>query len=584
LFSSAPALSISAADIRGDRSPVDLALVPGGKCLVTVNQTSSTASIIDLATREVVDEVAVGKHPITLVVDRAGERVFVSCRDAGHIAVLRVQDGKLMAEKTIHVGYHPHGLALSPDEKLLYVAQTAANQIAVVELATHEIVATIETGRWPRYLALAPDGKRLAVGASGDRGVSVIDCESRQLAYHQAFAGLNVGHLAVTNDGAQVYFPWMVYRANSITPGNIRLGWVLASRIGRLKLATDDRREAFSLDPPGKAIADVHGLALTPSEEQLVVSAAGTHELLVYRVAGLPFKDFGGTDHIEPDLLADQDRFYRIPLGGRPLGLRIADDNRTVYIANYLHNSVQVVDLDDRKVTHEIQLGSAPELSLARRGEAIFYDATRSLDQWYSCHTCHYEGGISGERMDTLNDGTRNTFKTVLPLHNFTKTGPWTWHGWQTDPRAAMRKSLTETMLGPAPNGEDIDALLAYFAQLKPAPNPFRDAKGNISAAAQRGEKVFNSDKAGCVNCHSGPYFTDGEIHDVGLGSRGDAYRGFNTPSLINVFERVKLLHDGRASSLAEVLTKDHAPDKVTGNGALSDEELADLIEYLKTL
>jgi cytochrome c len=186
--------------------------------------------------------------------------------------------------------------------------------------------------------------------------------------------------------------------------------------------------------------------------------------------------------------------------------------------------------------------------------------------------------------MDTLNDGTRNTFKTVLPLHNFTKTGPWTWHGWQTDPRAAMRKSLTETMLGPAPNGEDIDALLAYFAQLKPAPNPFRDAKGNISAAAQRGEKVFNSDKAGCVNCHSGPYFTDGEIHDVGLGSRGDAYRGFNTPSLINVFERVKLLHDGRASSLAEVLTKDHAPDKVTGNGALSDEELADLIEYLKTL
>jgi hypothetical protein len=49
------------------------------------------------------------------------------------------------------------------------------------------------------------------------------------------------------------------------------------------------------------------------------------------------------------------------------------------------------------------------------------------------------------------------------------------------------------------------------------------------------------------------------------------------------VFRKVELLHDGRASNLREVLTGDHAPQKVHGE-SLTGEELADLIEYLKTL
>lgn len=565
-----------------DRSPVDVVLGPAGKWLVSVNQTSHAASLVDLATRKVVDEIELGKHPITAIRDRAG-RVLISCRDTGTIHILEVDANKLRSVQTLTVGFHPHGLALSPDESLLYVALEASDQVAVIDMAKQETIAKIATGRWPRYMAISADGKRLAVGASGDRGVSVIDCEKREQIFHETFAGLNIGHLAIGGDG-KVYFPWMVYRANTITPNNIKLGWVLASRIGRLKLDGPNRREAFSLDPPGKAIADVHGLAFTPDQQRLVVSAAGTHELLVYKADGLPFKDYGGTDHVVPDLLADQERFTRIPLGGRPLGLRVADDNRTVYIANYLTNDIQVVDINTREVIATIPLGSAPEVSLVRTGEALFYDATRSLDQWYSCHTCHYEGGISSERMDTLNDGTRNSFKTVLPLYNFAHTAPWTWHGWQKEPRAAMRKSMTETMLGPAPTGDDISAMLAYFSQLQPPPNPFRQPDGSLSPAAERGKRVFEGQTAGCSNCHSGPYFTDGEIHDVGLNSRDDAYSGFNTPTLIGVYQRAKLLHDGRAKTLEDVLTGDHNPAKVTGNGDLSADELRDLIEYLKSL
>ena len=59
----------------------------------------------------------------------------------------------------------------------------------------------------------------------------------------------------------------------------------------------------------------------------------------------------------------------------------------------------------ERKIERTIQLGGPNELSLVRKGEAIFFDGQRSLDQWYSCHSCHYEGHTNAVAMDTRNDG-----------------------------------------------------------------------------------------------------------------------------------------------------------------------------------
>jgi YVTN family beta-propeller protein len=549
-----------------------------------VNQTSSSVSLVRTRDGHVLDEIAVGKHPTAIALVPNGKQLLVSGHYAGDVRLLEVADEKLKEIATIDVGFQPHGIAVSPDGTKAYVALTAAAQIAEIDLAQRTVTARIDVGRWPRYVALSPDGKRLAVGTSGDRGMSLVDIEQRKMVYKEQFVGLNIGQMQVSADGEYVYFPWMVYRNNAITPGNIRLGWVLASRIARLKLDGNSRREAMSLDPQGRAIADVEGLALTPDGERIVVSAGGTHELLVYRAEGLPLKDRGSSDHIDPELLKDSDRFFRIELGGRPLGIRIGRDNRTVYVANYLDNSVQVVDLAERAIARTIPLGGPPEPSLARKGEAIFLDARRSLDQWYSCQTCHYAGGTNSVPMDTLNDGSTYTFKTVPPLYDLHETAPWTWHGWQTDLPAAMKKSLTETMLGPRPSDDDVTAILAYFHSLERPPNPFRNRDGSLAPAAERGKLVFESDRAGCMNCHRGPQLTDGEIHDVGLGSPRDRYDGFNTPSLRGVYAKVRLLHDGRTENLHDLLTGPHNPREVTGNGELTADELQDLIEYLKSL
>lgn len=567
-----------------DRSPVDVAISPDGTWLVTANQISNSVSLVDVSRGKVLDEQRSGVRPVAVAVSGDGSTVAVTCSASGELVLYTVDNDCLSLRAKILVGFEPQGVAIAKSGNTAYVARLAKHDVIRVNLKSHNVEQTIDVGRWPRYLALSPDGRRLAVGTSGDNGISVVDTESGTLKFIEP-TGINIGHLAASADNTYVYFPWMIYRSNPITPANIRRGWVLGSRIARVRLDESARREAITLDPQGEAVADPHGIALTSDEETMVVSAAGTHELLIYHLPEMPFIDFGGPgDHIDRKLLRDPNLFSRVPLGGRPLGLRTSPDNKTVFVSNYLLNSVQVVDLASRKLVQAIPLGGSATPSLERRGEAIFYDARYSLDQWFSCHSCHYDGGANSVTMDTLNDETLDSFKTVLPLYNVTKTAPWTWHGWQRDLRAGIRKSITSTMCGTAPTRDESTKLIAYLETLSLPPNPFLQSDSSLSPSSRRGQTIFKSDRAQCSTCHSGPYFTDGQIHDVGLGSERDHFKGFNTPSLLGVGRKILWLHDGRAESLRELLAGAHSPAKVSGSDDLNERELQDLIAYLKSL
>ncbi len=139
-------------------------------------------------------------------------------------------------------------------------------------------------------------------------------------------------------------------------------------------------------------------------------------------------------------------------------------------------------------------------------------------------------------------------------------------------------------MQGPRPSSEDIKALIAYLATLEFPRNPYTDPSGRLSAEAERGKVVYRSAKAACNTCHGGPELTDGKIHTVGLEEPDDAYRGYNPPALRGLYDKDPYLHDGRSKTLRAALTGPHSADAVSGLGELTEGELADLLEYLKTL
>jgi YVTN family beta-propeller protein len=590
-----PVAAASREGAEPHRSPIALALTADGSRLLTANQTSGTVSLVDPVAGRVLAEVATGDRPAGVAWAPDGRRAVVTHWFGYDVAILEVGPESLAVVGRVEVGPEPRGVVVTPDGSTAYVAVGVSNEVVRIDLDAAVVTGRVEVPREPRGLALTPDGRMLVVGCSRAGVLAFVDVETNQVRRVQEVDGANLRQLAVDPQGAYAYVTALKNRGFATTQRNIDIGWVLGQRVVRVELqGQPGNYETLSLDPQGKAAGDAHGLALSPDGSHLAVGLGGTHEVMLFRTdrRRLPWRRNGSRDLLAPELVNDREgRLRRIELGGRPTELAFAPDGTTLYVANYLADSVQVVDVETGRLVRSIHLGGPPEMSLVRRGEALFHDATRSFNQWYSCNTCHSDGGhTNGLNFDTMNDGwhdysttpTRSR-KKVPSLRRVAETGPWTWHGWQTSLDEAMRESFTKSMQGPEPSAEDVAAIVAYLKTLDYPRNPFVGPDGKLSPAAERGREIFRSSRAACTTCHAGDELTDGKVHDVGLGERGDVYKGHNPPSLRGLYDKDPYLHDGRAADLREVLTQWHVPEEL-GGGELSEEELADLIAYLKTL
>ena len=556
-----------------DRSPSSLALSADGRWAVTANTTADTVSLVDLEQGAVTAEVSVGRRP--LAVAWSGKRAVVSNSLSESVTVLEVAPPDLHVIGTVAVGYQPRGVAVAGDRA--YVALSGDDAVSVVDLGALALVGRAAVGEEPWHLALTPDGKRLAVGDARSMDVRVVDTESLRTLHTVRLKGHNVRQLAVSPDGSWAYVANIAERGGRTNREDIDKGWVLGSRLSRVPLREEGPREAIALDPRGEAVADVDGVAVSPDGQVIALCAGGTHELLLLRQP-LPFVAFGGPgDHIEPELLGDKEKFRRVPLGGRPVSVAFAPDGKSVVVANYLLNALQVVSVEGR-LARTIDLGGTAAPSLARRGEAIFLDGKRSFHQWYSCQTCHPDGHTNGASYDTLNDGRYGNAKKTLSLRGVSKTAPYTWHGWQKELGPAIEHSLTKTLQGPKPSAEDLDALSAYLETIDWVP----PRAPRSPEAVARGEGVFKART--CDRCHAPPTYTTPSVYVVGLESKDDVYEGFNPPSLRGVRHRGPYLHDGRARSLDELFSKKFHPPLAEDEKELTPEEIADLVAFLESL
>lgn len=575
------------------RSPIALALSADGTRLLTANQTSGSVSLIDVATRAVLDEIPTGDKPAGVAISKDRRRCVVTHWYGYDLAIIDIASDKLAIAGRVEVGPEPRGVVLSADGATAYVAVGASNEVVRVDLASKSVTGRLTVGREPRGIALAPDGKSLVVGNARAKSLCTISTESWTVERTQEIDGDNLRQVAISADGQRAYVANMRNRGFPTTRQNIDIGWVLGQRLTRVSLDGSAPFETISLDPQGKAVGDAHGVAVSVDGKYLAVSAGGTHELIILRadLSPLPWREENSRDLIAPELLRKDGRFRRVALDGRPTELAFAPDSKTLYVANYLGDSVQVVDAESARLEATISLGGPSEMSLVRQGEALFHDATRSFNQWYSCNTCHSDGHTNGLDFDTMNDGWQDygtahtkSRKKVPTMRRVAHTGPWTWHGWQLSLEDAMVESFTKSMQGPKPSAAEIKALVAFLETLEYPRNPFRAADGSLSPQQKRGEAVFRSPQAACNSCHGGAELSDGKIHNVGLEEARDVYRGYNPPSLKGLYDKDPYLHDGRTSSLREALVKWHNPEEVTGLGSLSETEIDDLIAYLKTL
>jgi YVTN family beta-propeller protein len=110
-----------------------------------------------------------GSSPNSMVA--TNDFVYVSNGSNDNISVIDVASKKVISNIELRPderlgnlkGVIPFGLAISPDSKRLFVAESGINAVGVIDIASQKVLGHIPTGWFPSKLKVTPDGKHLIV-------------------------------------------------------------------------------------------------------------------------------------------------------------------------------------------------------------------------------------------------------------------------------------------------------------------------------------------------------------------------------------------------------------------------------------
>ena len=594
------------------KGPTHAVLTKDGKTLYVAQFDASKISQIDTATLTVVREFDVAPT-LTAVILSHDETKFlttsVSPPANGFVSVIDIASGAV--EAVIPVGYCPEALVLHPDGKTLYVANRFSTDVSIVDMTEKKEIRRIKTIREPISLDITPDGKTVYVanflpldpsdGYDVATEITWIDTATLEQGNIRLLNGcVSLHQVKVSPDGKYLFATNNLARYQMPTT-QLERGWINTNALAIIDAENRKRINVVLLDDIDLGAANPWGVSMTPDGKTLIVSHSGTHEVSVIDAEGL-FKKLLSIpveEGVEQGQRAGNRGSYatasavdvpndlaflvglrkRVKLSGN--GPRyMAVTNERAYVPMYFSDTVAVVNLETKKQAGEAVLNANFELSQERYGHQVFYDATACFQQWLSCTTCHPYTRMDGLNWDLMNDGLGNpkNAKSMLFAH-FTPPAMIT--GIRADAETGVRSGFKHILFSVRPE-KDPAAVDVYLKNMKALPSPYL-VNGELSEKAIRGKEIFSRVK--CDVCHPADwYYTDMQMHDVDTENPYDRRRDFDTPTLNEVWRTAPYLHDGRYTTMQQLIKEGkHGKQKGDVEG-LTDEEIEELSEFVLSM
>ena len=141
-----------------------------------------SVAVVNPALKNRVTYITVDRHPTLMMLNRTQTRLYVVNSDADSVSVIDTATDRVIERIDVRLaeaakkGISPEGLALSEDEQTLYVANSHANAVAVVQLekaptarVRSKLLGFIPTGNYPSALAVV--GNRLFIANGKGTGM-----------------------------------------------------------------------------------------------------------------------------------------------------------------------------------------------------------------------------------------------------------------------------------------------------------------------------------------------------------------------------------------------------------------------------
>lgn len=473
------------------------------------------------------------------LVNNANGKLYVCNQFAGTVSELDKNGSAVL--RTVKVLREPKAAVLDKDGKYLFVANFLPLQRADIDTVA-ACVSVIDTDGFRKIKDI-----QLANGSNALRGVSLSPDGRYLLVTH------NLGRFQVPTS-------------------QLQQGWMNTSAMSVVNLSTLSFEGAVLLDEPERGAAGIWDVKCT--DDKIVISHSGTHEVSVidYPAFIRKFEAYPQKEALAYDLRFLYGLRKRVALEGNGPRCFMLKEDRAV-VPTYFSDTLNVVDLKTTAVEALAMVKNRVE-SRIQRGEKYFNDAMHCFQNWQSCNGCHPgDARMDAMNWDLMNDGIGNSknCKSLLFSH---VTPPSMISGIRASAELAVRAGYKLIQFTDLPE-EFAECVDEYLMALKPVPSPYL-VNGELSEKAKRGRKVF--EKFNCDECHSGPYYTDMQMHRIGDDIEFE--KGWDTPTLCEVWRTAPYLFDGRAATMEEVFTvHKHGIEK-----KISAKEAEELAEYVNSL
>lgn len=539
-----------------------LALSADKQRAVVTSAWTQSASLIDLAKRQLLWSLPVPREPRGVVIDRAGSTAFITHLVGASVTSLRLTDTPELQRLDVpaaplrspgralgaSLGY---AAALSPDDARLFVARHALGALGKNAWFG---AATVDVWSFA--------AQKHALTARVSRRLEAKSELARQLISGSDTATPGPSLAPFTQPRA------LVYRATTQT---LLVAGEGDDRVAELDaLAPDPTLAVVALYPVGEKYhseirvaaqcAAPAGLALSANEQKLWVYCRATNDLAELALRA------PGAANISPAVSA------RLALGEDPLGP-----------------------------------GGAT-------GRKLFYNATdHVVSGGLACAGCHPEGRDDGhtwhEATFTTEDGEATNFlgsaenippeahskgvarRTPMLAGRVHAAGPY---GWHAESPSLINREVRGFALhrwgGMPERAPELITLrataLSDFLRRGLVPPPRESTP--LTDAAQRGRALFSDPGVGCAVCHPPAFaYTTRETFvlrslDPPRGYDPDPNRAFKIPSLTYLARRAPYFHDGSVATLEELIEKNGT--RMGNTEALTRAQRLDLIAFLETL
>jgi DNA-binding beta-propeller fold protein YncE len=508
----------------------------------------------------------------------------------------------LLTTTSIATPLEPVGLALTPEGDTLLVTSRWAATLTGYDLASGEEVLRSELPRDPYAVVASDDGSKAFVShvvgspsvvnigprRTRPRPVELLGptegFRSERRVSRQGYA------FAMTKDG-RLLAPQVLVDPGNPESRSSGYGQVASPHLPNIAVVDQDAEAALisSLQRgprlrqgwseqsqrcllPRAAVVDQR-------EQTLLVACLGIGSVIEY-------------DAMSATPNASELRRWHV--AGGPTGIALDERSQRAVVWSQFEQTVSVIDLG-----HEDPLAGDPafgdasggieylamsreagaangDLSLGRRLFHTVADTSISRDG-RTCASCHPDGRDDGLTWSTPN-GPRQTPMLAGRLGG---TAPYGWQGEGKDLAGHLQHTFRR-LGGQGLRGRELTALISYVASMKAPAPAHRKPLVSEAKMVERGRLLFHSKKTACATCHNGKSFSDGKTYDVGSKATADGSDEFDTPSLASIGATAPYFHDGRYSTLDELL---RASDGRMGHtGHLSDRDVAALTAYLETL